>query len=197
MRIRSLRSFLVFKKLSINLPLVEELLEMLWYAKFMKELVTKKRSLDFETIEVSHSCSEIMTKELIKKREDPGAFTIPCTIGMLQLAKSLSDLGASINQMPYAINKQLGLGELKTTTMRLLMADRSIKHPMGILYDILVKVDRFIFPADYVILDCEIDAEIPIILGRPFLATERALVDVESGELKFWVNEDQVTFLYV
>ncbi|KAK4723774.1 hypothetical protein R3W88_026553 [Solanum pinnatisectum] len=185
----------MFKTLSINLPLVEALLEMPGYAKFMKELVTKKRILDFETIEVSHSCSAIMTKELIKMREDPGVFTIPCTISMLQFAKAHCDLGESINLMPCAIYKQLGFGEPKATTVRLLMADRSIKHPVGILYDILVKVDRFIFLDDFVILDCEIDAEIPIILGRPFLETGRALVDVESGELKFWVNEDEVTFI--
>ncbi|XP_049366672.1 uncharacterized protein LOC125831557 [Solanum verrucosum] len=164
------------------------------YAKFMKVLVTKKGSLDYETIEVPHSCSAIMTNKSITKREDPGAFTIPCTIGMLQFAKGLCDLGGSINLMPYAIYKQLGLGEPKATTMRLLMAHRSIKHPVGILYDILVKVDRLIFLADFVILDCEIDAEIPIILGRPFLATGRALVDVESGKLKFRVKDDEVTF---
>ncbi|KAK4716250.1 hypothetical protein R3W88_014588 [Solanum pinnatisectum] len=95
----------LFKTLSINLPLVEPLLEMLGYAKFIKELVTKKRSLDFETIEVSHSCSSIMTKELIKKKEDPRAFTVPCTIDMLQFPKALCYLGASINLMPYAIYK--------------------------------------------------------------------------------------------
>ncbi|XP_049357950.1 uncharacterized protein LOC125822577 [Solanum verrucosum] len=164
------------------------------YAKFMKELVTKKRSLEYETIEVPHSCSAIMTNESITKREDPGAFTIPCTIGMLQFAKALCDLGARINLMPYAIYKQLGLGEPKATTMRLLTADRSIKHLVGILYDILVKLDRFIFPTNFVILDCEIDLEIPIILGRPFLATGRALVDVKSGKLMFRVNNDEVTF---
>ncbi|XP_049391527.1 uncharacterized protein LOC125855924 [Solanum stenotomum] len=163
------------------------------YTKFMKKLVTKKRSLDYDTIEVPHSCSAIMTNESITKREDPGAFKIPCTIGMLQFAKTLCDLGANINLMPYAIYKQLGLGEPKATTMRLLMANRSIKHPVGILYDILVKVDRFIFTNDFVILDCEINAEIPIILGRPFLATGRALVDVKSGKLKFRVNDDEVT----
>ncbi|XP_049368162.1 uncharacterized protein LOC125833047 [Solanum verrucosum] len=157
----------VFKKLPINLPLVEALLEM---------------------------PGAIMTNELITKREDPGAFTIPCTIGMLQFAKALCDLGSSINLMEYAIYKQLGLGEPKATTVRLLKADRSIKHPVGILYDILVKVDRFIFTADFVILDCDIDVEVPIILGRPFLATGRALVDVESGKLKFCVNDDEVTF---
>ncbi|XP_015167696.1 uncharacterized protein [Solanum tuberosum] len=184
----------VFKKLSINLPLVEALLEMIGYAKFMKELVTKKRILDYELIEVPHSCSAIMTKELITKREVPGAFTIPCTIGMFQFAKALCDLGESINLMTYAIYKKLGLGEPKATTMRLLMAYRLIKHPVGILYDILVKVDRFIFPANIVILDCDIDVEVPIILGRPFLATDRALVDVESGKLKFRVNDDEVTF---
>ncbi|KAK4737370.1 hypothetical protein R3W88_001067 [Solanum pinnatisectum] len=164
------------------------------YTKFIKELVTKNRSLDFETIEVFHNCSAFMTKELIKKRKDPGEFTIRCTISMLKFAKALCNLGASINLMPYGIYKQLGLGEPKPTIIRLLMADRSIKHHVGILYDILVKVYRFIFPADFVILDCEIDAEIPTILGRSFLATGRALVDVESGELKFWVNIDEVTF---
>ncbi|XP_049414669.1 uncharacterized protein LOC125877415 [Solanum stenotomum] len=185
----------VFKILSINLSLVEALLEMPGYAKFMKELVTKKRRLEYKTIEMPHSYSAIMTNDSITKREDPGAFTIPCTIHMLQFAKALCDLGASINLMPYAIYKQLGLGEPKATTMRLLMDDRSIKHHVGILYDILVKVDRFIFPADFMILDCEIDAEIPIILGSPFLATGRALVDVESGNLKFRVNDDdEVTF---
>ncbi|KAK4713357.1 hypothetical protein R3W88_019264 [Solanum pinnatisectum] len=135
-----------------------------------------------------------MTKELIKKREDPGTFTILYTIGMLQFAKALCDLGASINLMPYAIYKQLGLGEPKATTMRLFMADCSIKHPVGILYDILVKVDWFIFLANFVILEREIDAEIPNILGRPFLEIGQALVDVESGELRFRVNEDEVTF---
>ncbi|KAK4706993.1 hypothetical protein R3W88_033465 [Solanum pinnatisectum] len=109
-----------------------------------------------------------MSNESITKREDRGAFTIPCTIGMLQFTKTLCDLGASINLMPYAIYKQLGLGEPKATTLRLLMADRSIKYP--------------------------IDAEILIILERPFLAIERALVDVESGKLKFRVNNYEVSF---
>ncbi|XP_049365740.1 uncharacterized protein LOC125830605 [Solanum verrucosum] len=178
----------------IKKRLVEALLEMSGYPKLMKELVTKERSMDFETIKVSHNCSAIMTSEMIIKKDDPGAFTIPCTVGMLQFAKALCDLGASINLMPYAIYKQLGLGEPKSTTMWLLMADQSIKHPIGILYDILVKVDRFIFPADFVILDCGIDAGIPIILGRPFVATGRELVDVENGELKFRVNTYEVTF---
>ena len=74
------------------------------------------------------------------------------------------------------------------------MVDRSIKKLVGVLYDILVKFDRFIFPSDFTILDFEIDHEVPIILGRPFLATKRALVDVECGEMKFWVNNEEVSF---
>ena len=74
------------------------------------------------------------------------------------------------------------------------MADRTLKRPIGILHDVLVKVESFIFPADFVILDCEVDFEVPIILGRPFLATGRALVDMENGQLKFWLNNDEVTF---
>ncbi|KAK4724131.1 hypothetical protein R3W88_026910 [Solanum pinnatisectum] len=162
------------------------------YAKLMKELVAKKKSMDFETIEVS--CSAIMSSNVVVKKDDPWAFTVPCSIGIFQFAKTLCYLGKSINLMPYAIFKKLGLGEPNSSTMCLLMADRSIKCPIGILYDILVKVDRFIFPANFVILDYEIDAEVPIILDRPFLATRRALVDVESGDLKFWVNDKEVTF---
>lgn len=134
-----------------------------------------------------------MTKELIKT-EKISERTILCTIGMIHFAKALCDLGASINLVSYAIYKQLRLVEPKATTMRILMEDRSVKHLVGILYDILVKVDQFILPADFVILDCEIDAKILIILGRPFFVIGRALVDVESRELKFRVNEDEVTF---
>ncbi|WMV58853.1 hypothetical protein MTR67_052238 [Solanum verrucosum] len=135
-----------------------------------------------------------MLSNVVVKKDDLREFTIPCTIGIFQFAKALCDLGESINLMPYAIFKQLGLGDPKQTTMHLLMADESIKHPTGILYDISVKVDRFMFPIGLVILDCEIDFEVPIILGRLFLATKRSLVDVKSGELKFWVTYEEVTF---
>ncbi|XP_055814559.1 uncharacterized protein LOC129884255 [Solanum dulcamara] len=151
-------------------------------------------STDFETINMSHYFSAIMSSNVVVKKDDPGAFTILCTIRLYQFAKELCDLGASINLMPYAIFKQLGLGEPNQTTMRLLMSDHSIKHSIDILYDILVKVDKFIFLADFVILYYEINTEVHIILGRPFLAISRALVDVESSDLKFQVNGEEVTF---
>ncbi|XP_070003018.1 uncharacterized protein [Nicotiana sylvestris] len=128
------------------------------------------------------------------KLEDPGAFTIPCTIGSTNFAKDLCDLGASINLMPYSVFKTLGIGQPRTTSMRLQMADRSMKQPLGIIDDVLVRVDKFIMPADFVILDCEVDYEVLIILGRPFLATGKALVDVEAGELTFRVGDEKVVF---
>ena len=96
--------------------------------------------------------------------------------------------------MPLAIFKRLELGEARLTTVTLQLADRSLKHPRGIIEDVLVKVDKFIFPADFIVLDMEEDKEIPIILGRLFLATGRAMIDVHRGELKLRVQEDEAKF---
>ena len=97
-------------------------------------------------------CSAIATRSLVQKQEDPSAFTIPCTVGSLHFVKALCDLGESINFMPLSIFKKLGLGDPKPTAMRLLMADRTVKRPIGILHDVLVKVESFIFPADLLFL---------------------------------------------
>ena len=161
----------MLKQLSINVPLVEALEQMLDYAKFMKDLVTKKRLVTFEDDDRMTHCSAIATISLIQNNEDPGAFSILCTVGSLHFAKAICDLGASINLMPLSIYKKLGLGDPNPIAMWLLMADRTIKRLIGILHDVLVKVESFIFPADFVFLDCEVDFEVPIILGRSFLAT--------------------------
>ena len=96
--------------------------------------------------------------------------------------------------MPFSIFKKLGLGEPRPITVSMQLADRSIKHPRGITEDVLVKVDKFIFPVDFIVLDMEEDKEIPIILGRPFFATGGALIDVQKGKLRLWVHEEEVTF---
>ena len=126
-------------------------------------------------------CSAIATRSLVRKKEDSGSFTISCTIVLLQFSNELCDLGASINHMPLSIYKKLGLGDLKPTAMQLVMADRIVKKPIRILHNILVKVESFIFPTNFVILEYEVDYEVPIILRRPFLATGHALVDMEKG----------------
>ena len=101
------RFITMLKQLSINVPLVEALEQMLGYAKFMKDLVTKKRSVTFEDNNRLQHCSAIATTSLVQKKEDPGAFTIPCTVGSLHFVKALCDLGASINLMPLSIYKKL------------------------------------------------------------------------------------------
>ncbi|XP_069151954.1 uncharacterized protein [Solanum lycopersicum] len=147
----------MLKKFSINVPLVDALEQVTGYAKFMKDLVTKKRSITFEDDDRLQHCSAIATRSLVQKKEYSGAFTIPCTVGSLHFAKALCDLRATINLMPLSIYKKLGLGDPKSTTMRLLMDDRIVKRPIGIVHDVLVKVESFNFPADFVIPDCEVD----------------------------------------
>ncbi|XP_022857778.1 uncharacterized protein LOC111378774 [Olea europaea var. sylvestris] len=176
--------FDVFKKLHINIPFAEALAQIPSYAKFMKDILSNKRKLeDNETVILTEECSAILQQKLPPKLKHPGSFTIPCNIGNLYIDKTLCDLGASINLMPLSLFKKLGLGKAKTTTISLQLADRSIKHPQGICEDILVKVDKFIFPVDFIILDMEEDRDVPLILGRPFLATGTALIDVQKGQL--------------
>lgn len=175
----------VFKKLHINIPFAEALEQMPSYVKFMKDILSKKRKLgDYEMVALSEECSAVLQKKLPPKLRDPGSFTIPCTIGSIEEMKALCDLGASINLMPLSVFRRLQLGEAKPTTVTLQLADRSLTHPRGIIEDVLVKVDKFIFPADFIILDMEEDLNVPIILGRPFLATGQALIDVQKGEQK-------------
>ncbi|XP_070052809.1 uncharacterized protein [Nicotiana tomentosiformis] len=163
------------------------------YAKFMKDLVTKKRSMNCETIKMTHQVSD-MVHSMAPKLEDPDVFTILCTIGSADFAKTICDLGASINLMPYSVFKILGIGKPRPTSMRFRMADRTMKRPLGIIDDVLVRVDKFIFLADFVILDCEVDYKVPIIMGRPFLATGKTLVYVEDGEFTFRVGDEKGVF---
>ncbi|XP_016461589.2 uncharacterized protein LOC107784907 [Nicotiana tabacum] len=96
--------------------------------------------------------------------------------------------------MPLAVYTKLGIGRARPTSMLLQLADRTVKRPTGILDDVLVQVEKFVFPADFVILDCQVDEETPLILGRPFLAMGRALIDCETGELKMRLNDEEVIF---
>ncbi|XP_062109879.1 uncharacterized protein LOC133821751 [Humulus lupulus] len=185
----------IFKKLHINIPFAEALEQMPRYVKFMKDILAKKRKLEeYETVALTEECSAILQMKLPPKLKDPGSFNIPCSIGGSVETKALCDLGASVNLMPLSIFRRLKLGEARPTTVSLQMADRSIKHPRGVIEDVLVKVGKFIFPADFIILDMEEDANIPIILGRPFLATGRALINVQKGELRLRVQNEEISF---
>ncbi|KAK5771712.1 hypothetical protein PVK06_047952 [Gossypium arboreum] len=162
--------------------------------KFLKELLTNKRKLDEAShVELNAICSAILQNKLANKLKDPGSFTIPCLIGSLDVNNALADLGASINVMPYKMFKQLGLGKPKQTRMSIQLADKTIRFPRGIIEDVLVKIDKFIFLVDFVLLDIEEDSNVPLILGRPFLATARTIIDVGTGELTLRVGDETIT----
>ncbi|CAN6540810.1 unnamed protein product [Malus baccata var. baccata] len=184
-----------FKKVQINIPLLDAIAQIPSYAKFLKGLCTNKRKFtDHEQIELTNCCSEVLITKMPPKLQDPGSFTIPCVIGDFKFNKAFLDLGSSVNLMPFSIYEQLGIGELRRTSVSLQLADRSVTYPKGLVEDVLIKVDQFILPADFLVLDMKEDQNIPILLGRPFLATAGALIDVKSGTLKLRVQGESIEF---
>ncbi|XP_009784929.1 uncharacterized protein [Nicotiana sylvestris] len=185
----------MLKQIQVTILLIDTLREMHGYAKMMKDLMSRKFDFqDLAIVTLTQTCSGVMTRPIAKKLSDPGSFTIPCTIGSYAFAKALCYLGASINLIPLAIYKRLGIGRARLISMLLQLVDRIVKRPSGILDDVLVQVGKFVFPADFVILDCWVDKEISITLGRPFLATGRALIDCETGGLKMRLNDEEIMF---
>ncbi|XP_047942870.1 uncharacterized protein LOC125189658 [Salvia hispanica] len=185
----------IFRKVHIIIPLVEALQQMSSYAKFLKDVISKKRRwVEHETVNLTESCSAIIQKKLPAKMKDPRSFTISCIVGDSQVGKALCDLGASINLMTFSFFQKLKIGTLRPTTITLQMADRSVSYPRGIVEDILVTINDFIFPMYFVVLDMEEDRNVPLILGRPFLATGKAMIDVQKGELTLRLNDESVTF---
>ncbi|GJZ82094.1 DNA-directed DNA polymerase [Tanacetum coccineum] len=165
------------------------------YAKFLQVLLSNKTRLEEAcTVIMNERCSIVLLNKLPSKEKDPVSFTIPCDIGNLHIDNALADLGASISLMPYTMYEKLGLGEPKPTRMSLELAYSSIQYSRGIAENVLIKVDKFILPNDFVILDMWEDSRIPIILARPFLATARAMIDVFNKKITLRVGDDEVTF---
>jgi len=179
----------VFKQVHINIPFLDAIQQVSSYAKFLKDLITVKRKTNVpKKVCLTEQVSSILQYRLPIKYKDPGCPTISCTIGVSHIEKALLDLGASVNLLPYSVYLQLGLGELKPTSMTLQLADRSVKIPRGIVEDVLIKEDKFYFPVDFIVLDTEpvqnVGVQIPVILGRPFLATANALINFRTGVMK-------------
>ncbi|GJZ93778.1 DNA-directed DNA polymerase [Tanacetum coccineum] len=126
-------------------------------------------------------------KESTPKEDDLRSFILPCLIGPLAVKNALADSGSSINLMPHSLFQRLGISKLKPTKMSIQLADRSIKYPIGVCENLLVKISKFIFPVDFVVLEIDEDELVPIILERPFLTTARAVIDVHEGKL---INHD-------
>ncbi|KAL6345669.1 hypothetical protein AAG906_017405 [Vitis piasezkii] len=154
----------VLRQVKVNIPL---------------GLISKQESLLGEQVSAILRCKSPL------KYKDPGSPTISVMIGGKVVEKALLDLGASVNLLPYTVYKQLGLGELKPTESLCLWQDRSVKIPRGVIEDVLVQVDNFYYPVDFVVLDTDPTVKeanlVPIILGRPFLATSNAIINCRNG----------------
>ena len=173
----------------MNIPLLDMIKQVPTYAKFLKDLCTVKRGLDIEKKAfLTEQVSAIIQSKTPVKYKDPGSPTISVNIGGTCIDKALLDLGASVNLLAYSVYKQLGLGELKPTNITLSLADRLLKIPKGIVEDVIVKVDKFYNPVDFVVLDNEPIAvgsnHVPIILGRQFLATSNAIINCQHGVMQ-------------
>ena len=146
----------VLRQVKVNIPLLDIIKQVPAYAKFLKDLYTIKKGLGIEKKAfLTEQDSAIIQSKNPVKYKDPGSPTISVNIGGTCIDKSLLDLGASVNLLPYSVYKQLCLGELKPTNITLSLADRSVKIPKGIVEDVLVKVDKFYYPVDFVVLDTE------------------------------------------
>ncbi|XP_020245172.1 uncharacterized protein LOC109823298 [Asparagus officinalis] len=156
------------KKLHINILFVEAISQMPSYAKFLKEILSNKRRLEeYETVALTKECSDIIQNKLPPKLKDPGSFSIPCTIGDMSINHALCDLCATVRLMPLSI---------------------------CILEDVPIQVGKFYIRVDFVILEIEEDSQIPIILGRSFLATAGVIIDVKNGKLSLNIGDEKVNF---
>ncbi|RDY01346.1 hypothetical protein CR513_15344, partial [Mucuna pruriens] len=150
----------MFRKVEINIPLLDAIKQIPKYAKFLKELCEEdERGVELGGIVSALTRNDNLTastrQALPKKCRDPRIFSVPCTIGDCTFADAMLDLGASINVMPTSIYKSLNCGDLEPTRMTIQLANRSVVQPLGILEDVLVQVDELIFPADFYVLDME------------------------------------------
>ncbi|KAM5550593.1 hypothetical protein ABKV19_027109, partial [Rosa sericea] len=186
-----------FKKVQINIPLLEAIRQIPKYAKFLKELCTTRRqNREKEVVKVSENVSAVLQRRMPEKCKDPGSFSIPCVIGTTRFENAMLDLGASINVMPYSVYETLGLNELKHDNVIIQLADRSNAYPKGLVEDVLVQVGELIFPADFYVLEMEEPSpnSTPLLLGRPFMRTARTKIDVYSGTLTMEFDGEVVGF---
>ncbi|XP_070039559.1 uncharacterized protein [Nicotiana tomentosiformis] len=148
----------MLSQVQLNIPLVDALREISKYAKYIKDIVAHKRKLtEFKTVALTEECTSRVQNKPPQKLKDTGSFTIPVRIGNIDVGRALCDLGASINLMPFSLFKQLDLGALRSTIVMLQLADRSIAYPKRMIEDVLLQIGKFIFPADFIIIDYEAD----------------------------------------
>ncbi|GJS68330.1 reverse transcriptase domain-containing protein [Tanacetum coccineum] len=189
--ILALKFMEIFRNLHFELSFADALIHMPKFAPMFKKMLNNKDKLiELSKTPLNENCSAVVLKKLPEKLGDPGRFLIPCDFSEFDNCLALVDLGASINLMPLSIWKKLGLPGLNDTKMVLELSDRTISKPTGVAENVFVKVGKFYFPTDFVVLDFIVDPRVPLILGRPFFRTSHALIDVYEGEI-ILRNDDQ------
>nr|GFB02730.1 reverse transcriptase domain-containing protein [Tanacetum cinerariifolium] len=185
----------IFKDMSFEISFTDALMLMPKFASTLKALIGNKEKLsEMVRTPMNEHCSAVILNKLPKKLGVSEKFLIPCEFPGMDECLALADLGASINLMPLSVWKGLSLLELTPTCMTLELADRTEFKPVGIAKDVKDKVGVFHFPADFVVVDFEPDPRVPLILGRCFLKTSRALIDVHKGELTLRIEQEAITY---
>nr|GFA62335.1 reverse transcriptase domain-containing protein [Tanacetum cinerariifolium] len=185
----------IFKDMSFEISFTNALILMPKFASTLKALIGNKEKLnEMARTPMNEHCSAVILNKLPRKLGDPGKFLIPCEFPGMDECLALADLDASINLMLLSVWEALSLLELTPTCMNLKLADRSVSKPIGIAKDVSFKVGVFYFPADFVVVDFEPDPRVPLILGRCFLKTGRALIDVHKGELTLHIGNEAITY---
>ncbi|GJS05670.1 DNA/RNA polymerases superfamily protein [Tanacetum coccineum] len=163
-------------------------------AKSLRRLLKEKSRIKEEIKATMHEhCSTTLKDNLHQKEKDPGSFTLPCKINDMCFDKDLADLGASVSVMPYSTFTKLGLGKLAPTKLIIELADKTIKHRKGIAENVLVGINKFVFLIDFIVLDMPEDIKILLILGRPFLSTAHAKIDVFKRKFALRIGNDKIT----
>nr|GFA30612.1 reverse transcriptase domain-containing protein [Tanacetum cinerariifolium] len=182
-------------KMSFEISFTDALILMPKFTSTLKALIGNKEKLsEMAQTPMNEHCSAVILNKLPKKLGDPRKFLIPCEFPGMDKCLALADLGNSINLMPLFVWKGLSLPELTLTYMTLELADRTESKPVGIAKEVKVKVGMFHFPADFVVVDFKPDPQVSLILGRCFLKTSRALIDVHKGELTLQIRNEAITY---
>ncbi|XP_056697746.1 uncharacterized protein [Spinacia oleracea] len=182
-------------KLYVSLSFTEALKQMPHYSRFMRDILSVKRTCGTnETVHLTEHCSDLISSPFPPKLKDPGSFSTPCSIQELRFDNALCDLGASVSIFPFKIYEKLSLGDLTPTPMSLQLADRSVMFPLGRVDDVPLVIGKLTFLVDFIVLDIDEDAHTPIILGRPFLATAGALIDVQGGLITLKAGDAKASF---
>nr|GEU65757.1 reverse transcriptase domain-containing protein [Tanacetum cinerariifolium] len=184
----------IFRDLHFELSFIDALVHMPKFAPMFKKLLNNKNKLiELTKTPLNKKCSAVVLKKLPEKLGDPGRFLIPCDFSEFDNCLALADLGASINLMPLSICRKLKLPTLNDSKMVLELADRTISKPTGIAENVFVKVGKFNFPTDFVVLDFIADPHVPLILGRPFLSIAHAIINVHEREIILRQDQQSLT----